>query len=208
MDTYDYIGLSACCGADHTDSFKQIIRRLISSFKESPQKREKCFDMFGNIRKAVNAWDILFVSRAKSATCKDTVTIGGKCYNAYDVNFTLWGLGARLCSDAFLKQQPNVNPLLKNQLTDSKAAKWLAKGWKVIKALRASLPYDDSSVFHYKNNGTPEGVWQWSSTVSGWIDYGYQFPAGTYPEPQSAYNKCSISKEPGEVLINAWPWIP
>ena len=51
------------------------------------------------------AWDMddltwnwnLNVHRGAMPTCDQTVTVGGKCYNAWDVNYVLYGWAASLC---------------------------------------------------------------------------------------------------------------
>jgi hypothetical protein len=61
----------------------------------------------------------------KLPTCEQTVTVGGKCYNAWDVNYMLYGWAAGLCG---------MGVLGPGQMQDH------VIGWKTTKFDFARLP--------------------------------------------------------------------
>ena len=62
------------------------------------------------------AWDMndttwnwsLNMPCAKLPTCDQTVTLGGKCYNAGDLKYMLYGWASRLCGMSLMEMGAHV----------------------------------------------------------------------------------------------------
>ncbi len=104
----------------------------------------------------------------------------------WDVNYALYGLAAKLCDQLFLQ------------------AMQVAALYKTFKAVE-NLHIDE---YTSGMNGTPEGIWESSGTLTGWAEYGYDYPHGAYPRTQDAYQGCirNPREEKGNVTIRKWPW--
>lgn len=186
INAYDPEGLSGCCGADHTESFNKALADANSRFDSHGWwgKFYGCFKMFVFPPTGATAWDLDFQKAGLSDPCKSTVTIGGTCYNKWDVNYSLWGLGAKRCKLAF------------------KAAKSEAWIYKVYKAVENYF----TGSYKPGAGGTPDGIWEFSGTMIGWAKYGFDYSGGSYPASQTPYKDCVTSSEKGTVTIKSWPW--
>jgi len=187
INGYDLIGLAGCCGADHTASFNQALREAAARFDNSSlsSKLSGCYNALIKPSMGLVAWDLSFTKSGASGSCKNTVTIGGKCYHQADVNYALWGLLNSKCKRTYL------------------AAKNDAMAYKILKAV-INIGTGD---YEQGANGTPEGIWEFSNITDGWSRYGYDFPSGSYPaNTQGRYGSCSPSTEKGSVSISKWPW--
>jgi len=121
-------------------------------------------------------------TRKTDEPCNDTVTIDGKCYSYWDVNYALWGKGARLCEFT---------------LKMAKSQSWLYK--MTLKAV-VNLIGKDWETFV----GGPDAIFEWTPQVSGWTEYGYNLQP--YPPQPEAYKDCKPSSQAGTVTIDKWPW--
>jgi len=103
-----------CCGLDITARLLQFKAQMEVEFKRAPKatKEAACYRMFG----FGEAWDILelykpndtFTSgQCGAGECKGTVQVNGGCFLAGEVNYYLWGLANRLCSEHFYGNNPS-----------------------------------------------------------------------------------------------------
>jgi RHS repeat-associated protein len=184
INAYDPKGLKGCCGPDNTAGLDAALQQAESRFKSASlsSKVKGCFNMFINVDTAMDAWDLNFTEGGSGQGCKGMITVKGGCYHPAEVNYALYGRGARLCKVFFF-------------LARSQA--WLYK--MTIKAWD-NINFGDHPGGWY---GTPESIFEWSPQVSGWAKYGYD---GTVPPPPSRYKGCKTSSKVGTVTLDKWPW--
>ncbi len=103
------------CGLDITDRLQQLKAEMEAAFSRAPSatKESACYRMHG----VGEAWDITetlnngggnFTSGSCGAgACEGTVQVNGLCYLAGEVNYYMWGLANRLCSDYFYGKTPS-----------------------------------------------------------------------------------------------------
>lgn len=96
------LGLECYCGMDITRQFKNLFKTFNRFFEDNPGKYKEW-----SAHDLDEVWDIIelfnagfskedpneFISEKcpKSEQCKNTVTIDGKCYKVWAVNYYLWG---------------------------------------------------------------------------------------------------------------------
>jgi RHS repeat-associated protein len=117
-DTLGLLSLArgGCCGPDVTLGIAATMLKVSSTFKGWTwgQQRKACWALVLP-REATDAWDIyplyylgyspvnfqLAPGRQGTRDCRQTVAYRGSCYNASDVNYTLFGYVMKLCHDTF-----------------------------------------------------------------------------------------------------------
>jgi len=103
---------SCCeCGPDVTAPLKQTLENIRGTFKtgiSDASRTSACLTIVGagtgGITAAQGAWDIRQLFEYSQGTngctdCRNTVAFEGKCYYAGQVNFAMWGLMFKLCSE-------------------------------------------------------------------------------------------------------------
>ena len=99
---WDRNGLECYCGMDITEQFKNLFKTFNRFFEDNPGKYKEW-----SAHDLDEGWDIIelfnagfskedpneFISEKcpQSEQCKNTVTIDGKCYKVWAVNYYLWG---------------------------------------------------------------------------------------------------------------------
>jgi len=184
ISSYDLLGLKGCCGPDGTVALDATLQQAENRFNSASVfgKVKGCFYMFINPITAMDAWDLTCNSGGSGQGCENTITIKGGCYHPWEVNYALYGRGAKLCKGFFF--------LARNQA-------WLYK--MTIKAL-VNLGMNDHPGSWY---GTPESIFEWSPQVSGWSKYGFD---GTIPPTPNRYKDCKTSSREGQVALKKWPF--
>jgi len=183
IKTYDPEGLKGCCGPDNTAGLDAALQEAEDRFNSTSLfgKLLGCFNMFINPVSFGFAWDLTFEAGGSGDGCGGTITVKEGCCHPADVNFALYGRGAKLCK-AFFFQVRNQAFLYK---------------WS-IKVLNNIWKRDHPEGWGV---GSPEKVFEWSPQVSGWAKYGYD---GTVPPAPDRYKDCKTSSEVGKVGLNLW----
>jgi hypothetical protein len=104
----DLLGLTPCkCGLQVDQALRLTQADVKMRFgKLGPWRKFKaCLPLLLPVGRFEMAWDMADMTLywkanmpcGKESTCDQTVTVGGKCYNAWDVNYMLYGWGSRMC---------------------------------------------------------------------------------------------------------------
>jgi RHS repeat-associated protein len=116
IDNVDYLGLrrapgnpvNGCCtcGPEHKEA-------LITTLIDVRQRFNALSWMERNFRQCnplnwIGVWDIHFKSDPNCGGCKETVMVGGICYDKWEVNYLLFGVMSRLCNNTQLAMRNNI----------------------------------------------------------------------------------------------------
>jgi RHS repeat-associated protein len=183
---YDPDGQKRCdCGKDNTAGLKAALEQAETLFHGATlyKKVWGCFTMFIHPTASLFAWDLQFASQiGGDDECKQsTVTVEGQCANEWDVNYALYGRGAKVCKLFFVQAKANI---------------FLYKA--VLKTF-ANLVKNEWKDF----SGSPDSLIEFNPQPTGWAKYGYD---GTVPTPDPKYKDCRKSSDSGPVSIIDWPW--
>jgi RHS repeat-associated protein len=118
-DNIDFLGLSCMrCGLSVDGALRLTHSDVISRFNKlsSWQRVKACAPIWLPAGNFHMAWDMTEMtwnwSRnmrcGRSATCDQTVTVGGKCFNAWDVNYMLYGWASQLCGMSLIAMRDRV----------------------------------------------------------------------------------------------------
>ncbi|WP_205880727.1 hypothetical protein, partial [Limisphaera ngatamarikiensis] len=186
----DYLGLEKVCSRWHCG--RAIDRALRLTF-EDVLRRYSNLSLWGKIKACAPiwapvpgfdmAWDMETITWAwgnelhcgNEKTCEGTVTVAGGCYDAWDVNFMLYGWAARLCG---------------MKATDLIA---YVVGWKLAKPILA----DDGEGNDWERPG------QWLGfAIAG---YYFSFDPPAPPSSLSGCSACAKRTQYPKHLESVWP---
>jgi RHS repeat-associated protein len=121
LDTIDLLGLTPCqaCGRSVDQALRLTHTDVVNRFNALGfwGQCKACAPIWFPIGDYSMAWDMRAMvwggwsknmRCGKVTTCEWTVTVGGKCYNAWDVNYMLYGWAASMCGMTLDNMQAHV----------------------------------------------------------------------------------------------------
>jgi len=192
VSSFDYLGLAGCsCGPDVTDGLNNALAEANRRFSDAsfPDKIKGCLGFWFPLPAAKKNWDLKFQTTCgscpKGDSCKETVTVAGKCHYLWDVNYILYGKSQQLCGSTLKSMHKNII-----------LWKWFLKAFDNI------IEHDYDGFV-----GDPNSLIEWSPDIHGWAQVGYlNLPLRFMPE-RKALKSCDACKDPGTVEIRPWwPW--
>ena len=226
----DPFGLECMCGANITKSLKALKRKIEKRFyAASPEARTKgCTQYTQKISGNGNNWDLEFDNKAKGCPtgkkCQETVTVNGKCHNKWEVNYLLYGTIFRLCNEhSSYKEIKRMRSHGMSSPGDHREAISLGFstasahinmrsrmfGWKVIKMFTNEEEGYNPENKRDKIYGSPDSMYEWSSTMTYWADEGFSGNSNFKSAPQNrVYKDCKPAKssQRGKVNIQTMLW--
>jgi len=104
----DRLGLACKCGPDITEALKGVSKQIMTEFDRQMDKHPIKMSLF--CQRVLLKWQYIgfelptvFLTthdetRTKGDTCRETVIVGNKCHDFWDVDYFLWGVINKACS--------------------------------------------------------------------------------------------------------------